>query len=482
MAGTKADKLTVEQRVEAVYRLILDGWTQEQICQNMSKSFRVSDRQVYRYIDAAWQRIEEVAAPERAEHHGRAVAAHYQMLREAKTVKEKATVWAALSGCWGWTRRKLLSWAARTASLFPSEWLIIVLDLPTLRDDQRAIVAHPAKVKVLSMGRRWGKTMMSGCIVMNTLRQHGRAAWIAPTYKNTRPMWRWAVNTAAPVIRSGQMRVNTSDKTITTNYGGELAIYSGDNIDSIRGEAFNVVILDEAAKLSEGAWTDAIMPTLADFDGDAVLISTPRGRNWFYNEFLRAQADGQHGAAWQAPTSDNPMPTIRRAFEMARGRVPEMTFRQEWLAEFVESSGVFRRITEAATAAPHDRGHLNHEYVMGIDWAYSTDFTAVAVLDVTTRSLGVHLDRFNGVDYTMQRERIAAIADRFRPRAIISEANAMGRPNNESLRSHGAGGDKTSRQAGPSKENYHRQSGRRIRAGRHSHPTRPGIDWRITSI
>ena len=95
--ATKADKLTVEQRVEAVYRLILDGWTQEQICQNMSKSFRVSDRQVYRYVDAAWERIEAVAAPERAEHHRRAVAAHYQMLREAKTVKEKATVWAALS-------------------------------------------------------------------------------------------------------------------------------------------------------------------------------------------------------------------------------------------------------------------------------------------------------------------------------------------------------------------------------------------------
>lgn len=27
MAGPKADKLTTEQRTEAVYRLILDGWT-----------------------------------------------------------------------------------------------------------------------------------------------------------------------------------------------------------------------------------------------------------------------------------------------------------------------------------------------------------------------------------------------------------------------------------------------------------------------
>ena len=93
----KADKLTTEQRTEAVYRLILDGWTVEQILQNSSKSWRVSDRQVYKYITAAWQRIEAVAAPQREEHFNRAVAAGYQMLREAKTVKEKMTVWAFMA-------------------------------------------------------------------------------------------------------------------------------------------------------------------------------------------------------------------------------------------------------------------------------------------------------------------------------------------------------------------------------------------------
>ena len=95
--ATKADKLTTEQRTEAVYRLILDGWTVEQILQNAAKSWGIKPRTAYDYIDKAWQRIEAVAAPERAEHHRRAVAAHYQMLREAKTIKEKATVWAALS-------------------------------------------------------------------------------------------------------------------------------------------------------------------------------------------------------------------------------------------------------------------------------------------------------------------------------------------------------------------------------------------------
>ena len=94
--ATKADKLTVEQRVEAVYRLILDGWTREQILQNTA-NWRVSERQRDSYIAAGNARIEATAAPVRAEHHRRAVAAHYQLLREAKTVREKLAVWQALA-------------------------------------------------------------------------------------------------------------------------------------------------------------------------------------------------------------------------------------------------------------------------------------------------------------------------------------------------------------------------------------------------
>ncbi len=93
----KADKLTTEQRIEAVYRLILDGWTVEQIVENGRKSWRIKDAMIYRYIEKAWARIEATAAPQREEHLNRAVSAMYQMLREAKTVKEKIAVWAMLA-------------------------------------------------------------------------------------------------------------------------------------------------------------------------------------------------------------------------------------------------------------------------------------------------------------------------------------------------------------------------------------------------
>jgi len=310
-----------------------------------------------------------------------------------------------------------------------------VLDLPRLRNDQLAIVCHPAETKVLSMGRRWGKTVMSGVVVMNVLRQHGRVAWVAPTYKNSRPLWRWAVSVAAPLAQQRLMHIDRAERTISTRRGGELALYSGDNIDSIRGESFHLVVMDEAAKLTEEAWADAIMPTLADYGGSAIMISTPRGRNWFYYEYLRAQADGHAAAAWQAPSHDNPLPNIRRAARLARERVSDATYRQEWLAQFLESGGVFRNVAALSTAAVAPARRAG-QYVWGIDWALSRDFTAVCILDAAA-GRQVYLDRYNGVDYTLQRQRIIALAGQYPPTVIISEDNAMGRPNNEELRRAG---------------------------------------------
>ena len=310
------------------------------------------------------------------------------------------------------------------------------MDLPRLRRDQMTIASDPAKVKVLSMGRRWGKTVLGGVLVGLTLQQHGRVAWVAPTYKNTRPMWRWLQMSLADDAKKKRVVIHKSERTIETKRGGFVGLYSGDNIDSIRGEAFNLVVIDEAAKLPEDAWTDAIMPTLADYDGDAVLISTPRGKNWFFTEWVRGQGKDREMRSWTAPTSDNPMPTIRKAFAKVQSRVPERTFRQEWLAEFVDDGSLFRNVMAAATATPADGRRGDTTYVAGLDWALSYDFTVLTIIDANTREV-VYLDRYNGVDYSMQRQRIKAACDRFGVAGIVAESNAMGKPNNDELRRMG---------------------------------------------
>ena len=278
--------------------------------------------------------------------------------------------------------------------------------------------------------------MLGGVLVGLTLQQHGRVAWVAPTYKNTRPMWRWLQMSLADDAKHKRVAIHKSERTIETQRGGFVGLYSGDNIDSIRGEAFNLVVIDEAAKIAEDAWTDAIMPTLADFDGDAVLISTPRGKNWFFAEWLRGQSTTGDQRSWTSPTSDNPMPSIRRAFEKVRGKIPERSFRQEWLAEFVDDGSLFRNVKACATATPITARRGDRVYIAGLDWALSYDFTVLTIIDANTREL-VFIDRYNGVDYSMQRQRIKAACDRFGIAGMIAESNAMGKPNNDELRKMG---------------------------------------------
>ena len=91
MAGPKADKLTKERRVEAVYRLILDGWTPEQIRANTAE-WGLGPAQVGRYMKEARQRFEEGTALSRAELLSEHIAARRQMRREARNVRDKLAV------------------------------------------------------------------------------------------------------------------------------------------------------------------------------------------------------------------------------------------------------------------------------------------------------------------------------------------------------------------------------------------------------
>lgn len=217
------------------------------------------------------------------------------------------------------------------------------LVLPMLRLDQYRIACHPAKVKTLTMGRRWGKSTMLGALSLNAARRGARVAWVVPTYKNGNSLWRFAEGAVGPLKRFGLAKTNKTERLIDfPTVGGSLGIYTADNPDAMRGDNFNLVAVDEAARVSEETWADVIQPTLADVDGDAILISTPKGKNWFYRQWRDGIQDGQYAASWQAPSADNPMPTIKRAADRVRMRYGETstTYRQEWGAEFVDDGAL----------------------------------------------------------------------------------------------------------------------------------------------
>jgi hypothetical protein len=79
----------------------------------------------------------------------------------------------------------------------------------------------------------------------------------------------------------------------------------------------------------------------------------------------------------------------------------EDAYKQGILAEFLESGGeVFRRVVECAMAQ-RVKPYAG-EFVAGLDWAQKYDYTVVVVLDRQTRRM-VDMDRFNSVDWSLQR-------------------------------------------------------------------------------
>jgi len=280
---------------------------------------------------------------------------------------------------------------------------------------------------VVACGRRWGKTLMAGTLAIDRANHGGLVAWVVPTYKNARAPWRFAERHVGAIGR-----IHRAERVIEIG-AGSLAIYSADNDVALRGEAFDLVIVDEAARIAEETYTDVLLPTLADRDGRIVLISTPKGRNWFWREWVRGITGEPDYWSFQAPSAANPLPTIRRAAERARDLVSDRTYRQEWLAEFVEDGGgVFRGVRALATVPPGQPPSPGHVHVIGVDWGKIEDYTAMVVLDVTAQRV-VALDRSRRVEYAIQRARLRALAERYGAVTIVAELNAMGQPIVEEL-------------------------------------------------
>jgi len=164
-----------------------------------------------------------------------------------------------------------------------------------------------------------------------------------------------------------------------------------------------------------------------------MFISTPKGRNWFWRLYQRGQdANESAWASWQRPTSENPYIDLLEIEQAARD-LPERIFQQEYLAEFMDDAGgVFRRVMAAATLdeQPYNAAH---EYIIGVDWGKQNDFTVLSVIDTNTRQQ-VYMDRFNQIDYRIQRERLMALVERYHPRVVVAESNSMGEPIIDELR------------------------------------------------
>ena len=205
---------------------------------------------------------------------------------------------------------------------------------PDFHKGQAVVASSQARFRILAAGRRWGKTRLGVWECLKVASEGGRAWWVAPTYPLASEGWR-------PLRLIGQQwpgaKVLEVDKEVRLPGGGFVQVRSADEPQRLRGAGLDFCVVDEAAFCKLEAWEEALRPALSDKLGRALLISTPKGRNWFADYWDRAPArtDWQR---FQFATTDNPyMP--EGEVESAQQELPSLVFRQEYLAEFVEAKG-----------------------------------------------------------------------------------------------------------------------------------------------
>ncbi len=150
--------------------------------------------------------------------------------------------------------------------------------------------ARGFRFRTVCTGRRFGKTL---CLAAELLDRGGCElagdyGWIAPTYNVAERGIEAFKEIAFGFIRIvGRMPTRIEFE----GAAGPVRVWflSADNPDNIRGYGFQGLVVDEAAMIPADVWHYVLRPTIAQTLGWAVFVSTPKGRNWFYDMHTRGR-------------------------------------------------------------------------------------------------------------------------------------------------------------------------------------------------
>ena len=315
----------------------------------------------------------------------------------------------------------------------------ITVTLPKLHSKQQSFIGSKAKRRVIVAGRRGGKTTGVSILAIEAMLSGRRVLEAAPVANQTEAFWTSCKKFASPLIRAKVVTKNETERRLEmAGNGGRIRCKTAFDADSLRGDYCDLLILDEYSLMKPDTWDEVGAPMLLDNDGDAVFIFTPKRKNHAHSLYARALGDDTgRWQAWHFTSYDNPY-LSKPALDEITADMTDDAYRQEIMAEFLENEGaVFRNIAACMTAeASTPEAHIGHGLVMGVDWGKHQDYTAISLGCLDCR-MELSRDRFNQIDYILQRGRLQVMYDLWRPGAILAESNSMGEPIIEQLQADG---------------------------------------------
>lgn len=211
----------------------------------------------------------------------------------------------------------------------------LTIKLPKLHTSQEQVLTESKRFNVLKNGRRWGKTKLAMNLAIETMLEGFPVGYWTPTYKDLYEVWREMKETLKEVTTFKNEQVNQIE--IITK--GKIDFWSMQDPDSGRGRKYKRAIIDEAEKSMyfKDCFDLTIRPTLVDYEGDAWILSTPKGKRTYFHELFERKTKFDNWMSWQKGTIENPF-IPKSEIEEARQQLDTFTFKQEFEGESIDHS------------------------------------------------------------------------------------------------------------------------------------------------
>lgn len=309
------------------------------------------------------------------------------------------------------------------------------------RSYQLELLAAPQRFKIAVMHRRAGKskTLLNQQISRSQVTK-GIYYTFLPTYRQAKAVY-WDALVKEHVPLEIVEKINDSELAIYYKNGSIQRFAGCDDVDKHRGINPIDVNFDEYSEMAEEIWTAIIQPILRENGGTATFGFTPKGKN---HSWKLIQIAKDNPAEWFVSIKGVEQTGVFNSDELdeIQRNTPQSLFGQEYLCEFLEGAGqFFRRIHQnkypADTQLP-DQG----DFQLGVDLAKYQDWTVLTPFNLN-HFIVYPQDRFNQVDWNLQKAKIEAMARRFNDALIWPDSTGIGDPVVEDLKARGLriGGD-----------------------------------------
>jgi phage terminase large subunit-like protein len=267
------------------------------------------------------------------------------------------------------------------------------------KEIHNSIINESYKYYILNIGRQFGKTMLGiNQMLYWSINHKGcNIAWVTPIYKQSKKVF----DEMEKVTKSsGLFEYNRSDLTIS-GFNSQIQFFSGERPDNIRGNTFDYLIVDEMAFTRPELWSEVLSATVLVKGKKVIFISTPKGKNHFYQLSLQPNYDNRY-KYFHYSSYDNPMIDAEDLEERKRS-LPKHIFEQEYLAKFIDNaSGLFKNV-DSCVIKPAER---TQKLFGGLDIGRADDYTVLTILNKNYQM--VYVQRWRQQEWSKIIDEVAA--------------------------------------------------------------------------